>query len=338
MIRSALPPHFGGERMFQYFLKRLLALLPKVLIITLLVFFGLEMIPGDAVTRAFPPDQLRSLTEAQIEALRESRGLNDPAPVRYVRWLGDLLRGDMGYSTVSGNAISDVLKTRLPATVELCGLALLISSVLGILLGCTSARHKNSLIDYFNTTLGILGTSVPDFFYGMCFIMLFALRLKWLPTGGRSGVGDTGLWGNLQYLIMPAFCLAIGLIAYLMRVTRNSMLDVMSRDYVKTARAKGESERVIFYKHCFRNGCTPVLILLISRFSFLVAGTTVIETVFNYPGMGLLLITAITGKDMSVAMMILLLVSLMVLFTSFLTDMITALMDPRVRFGKEDGT
>ena len=127
--------------------------------------------------------------------------------------------------------------------------------------------------------------------------MLFALKLKWLPTGGRSGVGDTGLWGNLQYLIMPAFCLAIGLIAYLMRVTRNSMLDVMSRDYVKTARAKGESERVIFYKHCFRNGCTPVLILLISRFSFLVAGTTVIETVFNYPGMGLLLITAITDAN-----------------------------------------
>ena len=167
-------PAFGCEQMFQYFLKRLLALLPKVLIITVLVFFGLEMIPGDAVTRAFPPELLRNLSERQIDALREARGLNDPAPVRYVRWLGDLAKGEMGYSSVSGNSIRDILKTRLPATVELCSLALLISSVLGILQGCFSARNKNTLIDYVNTTLGILGTSVPDFFMA-CALLCFSL-------------------------------------------------------------------------------------------------------------------------------------------------------------------
>ena len=148
-------------------------------------------------------------------------------------------------------------------------------------------------------------------------------------------MGDTGLWGNLQYLIMPAFCLAIGLIAYLMRVTRNSMLDVMNKDYVKTARAKGETENVVFIKHCFRNGCTPVVLVLIGRISMLVSGTTIIETVFNYPGMGMLLVSAITQKDLPVAMMVLLLCSIMVLVTSFLGDVAIALLDPRVRFGKE---
>ena len=151
-------------------------------------------------------------------------------------------------------------------------------------------------------------------------------------------MGQTGFFQRINHMIMPAFCLAIALIAYLMRLTRNSMLDVINKDYVKTARAKGAGETTIFYKHCFRNGCTPVLIVLISRLSMLISGTAVIETIFNYPGMGLLLITSINTKDMSVAMMILLLASVFVLITSFLTDIVTALLDPRIRFDKEGQT
>lgn len=321
--------------MLEYFVKRFLSMLPKLLVITLIVFFGLEMIPGDIITRSVSPEVLKQMSEAQIEALREARGLNDPAIIRYFRWLGDLLKGDFGYSMASGTPIKELIWSRLPATVELCALAVLISSAIGILLGIVSSRHKNTLIDYTNTTFAILGSSVPEFFYALCAILIFALKLKWLPVGGRSAIGEESYFAHLKYLIMPATCMALGMLAYLMRVTRNSMLDVMNKDYVKTARAKGESERKIFYKHVFRNGCTPVMITLLGRLGLIIGGSTIIETVFNYPGMGLLYTTALNSKDVNVCMIILLFIALISLVISFLTDMVTALLDPRVRFGKE---
>ena len=149
-------------------------------------------------------------------------------------------------------------------------------------------------------------------------------------------VGKTAFFDRIEYMILPTICLAISLIAYLMRLTRNSMLDVINKDYVKTARAKGESETRIFIKHCFRNGCSPVVLALLGQLARLVSGTTIIETVFNYPGMGLLLVNSITANDMPVAMMILLLSAVMVMIISFLGDLTIAILDPRVRFGKED--
>ena len=310
-------------------------MLPKLLIITALIFFGMELIPGDALTRTVDPELLKNLSLEQIEELREAKGLNDPAVIRYFRWLGGLFKGDLGYSTTSGTAVSKLIAARLPATIELCSVAALLAAIFGIFLGCQSARHKNTLIDYGNTVLGLVGTSVPEFFFGMCFIMLFSLQLHWLPSGGRMTVGKEAFFDRIEYMIMPASCMAISLTAYLMRLTRNALLDVMNKDYVKTARAKGEKESVIFIRHVFRNGCTPVVLLLILRLSLLVSGSTIIETVFNYQGMGLLLVTSVTGKDLPVAMATLLLCSVMVLVTSFLGDIAIAMLDPRVRFGKE---
>jgi len=169
----------------------------------------------------------------------------------------------------------------------------------------------------------------------MRFILVFSIQLKWLPTGGRMTAGKTAFFDRIEYMVLPTVCLAITHIAGLMRLTRNSMLDVINKDYVKTARAKGESETGIFVKHIFRNGCTPVVLSLLGRLSVLVSGTTVIETVFNYPGMGLLLIDSITNNDMPVAMFIMLLSAIMVLIISFFGDIAIALLDPRVRFGKE---
>ena len=166
--------------MLDYFLKRLLAIVPKLLIITILIFFGLELIPGDVLTRSIDPELLRGMNQEQLEEIREEKGLNDPAPVRYVRWLANLFKGDMGYSTVSGTPISELLAMRIPATLEICLLGTLIAGILGILLGSSSARRKNTIIDYGNTTMGMIGTSVPEFFFGMCFIMLFSIKLGWL--------------------------------------------------------------------------------------------------------------------------------------------------------------
>ena len=321
--------------MFQYFVKRFLSMIPKLLIISVLIYFGMSLIPVDPLTRMMDPEQLSGLTEASLEALREEKGLNDPVIVQYGRWLWGLLHGDLGYSLTSGAPIKDLLAARFPATLELCGVALVLAAVLGIFLGSQSARHKNTLIDYGNTVLGLIGTSVPSFFFGMCFIMLFSMKLGWLPPGGRMTVGKTAFFDRLEYLILPSLCMAISLIAYLMRLTRNSMLDVMNQDYVKTARAKGAGETAVYVRHCFRNGCTPVVLCLISRISMLVSGTTIIETVFNFPGMGMLLVNSITAKDMPVAMMTIFLCAIMVLVTSFLGDLAIALLDPRVRFGKE---
>ena len=175
--------------MGKYFLKRLLQLLPKLFIITVLIFVGIQLMPGDPITYMINPDQLSKLNPAQIEALRDTLGLNDPLFVRYFRWLWNLLRGDFGYSLVSGASIRQMLIPRLPATFELAIVALAFSAVVGIVLGFFSAVRQNSFVDYFNTALGMVGISVPEFFFGLLGILFFAIRLKWLPTGGRMAPG-----------------------------------------------------------------------------------------------------------------------------------------------------
>lgn len=321
--------------MLQYFVKRLVAMIPKVLLITAAIFFAMEILPGDVITRSIPVEELAEMSEAEIEKLREAKGLNDPAVIRYFRWLGDIAQGHFGYSYGSGADIGHVLATRLPATIELAIFGLILSTVFGIGFGFLAAVKQNSPLDYSSTFLGMVGVSVPEFFFGMLFILLFAINLQWLPTGGRISQDDLTFWGHLKHMIMPSVCLGIGLTATLMRYTRNSMLDVMNKDYIKTARAKGASEFLVYVKHCFRNGCAPVMQLLVGRLGMLISGTTVIESVFNYPGMGGLLLSAIAIKDVPVVMTILLLISLTTLVTAFIGDFLLACLDPRVRFGKE---
>lgn len=321
--------------MLKYFVKRFFSIIPKILVISVLIFLGMQLIPVDPLTVSMDPDQLAGLSEAQLEQMREEKGLNDPLPVQYFRWLGGLVRGDFGYSLQSGAPIKDLIATRFPATLELALTAVVIGSVLAILMGCISALFKNTPLDYANTVLGLLGSSVPDFFFAMGFILIFSIKLGWLPTGGRMAVGHEAFFDRIEYMVLPVLCMSLVMIPYLMRLTRNSMLDVMNKDYVKTARAKGLSEPAIFVKHVFRNGCTPVIICLIGRLNMLVAGSMVIETVFSYPGMGMLMVSAITANDMSTAMICLFVCALIVLLTTFLSDVVTALLDPRVRFGKE---
>lgn len=321
--------------MLQYFVKRFLSMIPKMLVISFIIFMGMELIPIDPLTRMVDPEMIDSLDLDAIEALREELGLNDPALVRYGRWLLQVLQGDFGYSLSTRAPVGPLLGQRFPATLEICLAAVIIASALGILMGCMSSIYKNTIIDYTNTVLGLIGTSVPGFFFAMAFILFFGLKLKWLPVGGRMTVGKEAFFDRIEFMIMPSVCLAISLIAYLMRLTRNSMLDVMNKDYVKTARAKGLSEGKIFVKHVFRNGCAPVVLCLIGRIGYLVSGSTIIETVFNYPGMGMLMVTSIMANDMPVAMMCIFLCSVITLICSFLGDVSIALLDPRVRYGKE---
>lgn len=321
--------------MFQYFIKRLLALLPKLLAIVIVVFFAMELMPGNAVTRSISPEEMDALTEEQLQILIEAKGLDKPAYIRFFYWLGDLCRGDLGYSLSGGAPVATLLGQRLPATMILALCGLILSTIFGILFGVIASIKKNTPIDYGLTVAGLVGASIPQFFFCLLFLLVFAINLRWLPVGGRISIDDTSIFGYIKHLILPATCLAMGHIPSLMRYTRSSMLDVMGKDYIKTARAKGLKEYVVYMKHCFRNGCAPVVVILIGRLGMLVSGTTIIENIFNYPGMGTLFLSSLNAKDTPVAMIILMMTSMAVLITTFLADMALAALDPRIRFGKE---
>lgn len=229
--------------MTRYIIRRVLAMIPKLLLITMIVFLGLQLLPGDPIIRTFSPEQLAGLSEAQIEVLREQAGLLDPLPLQYAKWLGRILQGDLGYSVISGSDISQMLAARLPYTMELAGWALVLSAILGILFGFMAAVKQNSAVDYTLTSLSVFGISVPEFFFGILFILLFSMTLGWLPTGGRTTAGEgTDLLSRAKYLVMPVLCLSISFLATLTRYTRGCMLDVMNKDYIKTARSKGLGE------------------------------------------------------------------------------------------------
>ncbi|MEG1720138.1 MAG: ABC transporter permease [Pseudoflavonifractor sp.] len=315
----------------QYILKKLLALIPMLLIITFLIYLGLELTPGDAISYMIPADQLANVDPAKLEALRELYGLNDPFILRYFKWLGQLLTGNFGYSTTSGVPIKTILLQLFPATLELSLAALFISSLLGSFLGIISALKKGSIGDNVLSVAGMVGVSIPQFFFGMICILLFALNLGWLPIGGRMMPGETGLLNHLKYLILPASVLGISLTAGVMRYSRSSMLDTMNKDYIKTARAKGLPEWRVNLVHGFRVALTPVVVLIGFRLPTLIGGSVVIETIFQWPGIGNAFKTAVTGQNYPLVMMIALFSVLAVLVASFLVDILTAILDPRVK-------
>lgn len=320
--------------MLKYFLRRLLAMIPKLIVITIVIFIGLEFVPGDPLTYKIPMDTLGEMSEEAIEALRESYGLNDPPYIRYFKWVGSLLQGDLGISLSSGVPIGQVLLARMPATLEITVAGLLISTIFGLLFGFFSALKKNTPLDYTLTAAGMVGVSIPEFFFGLCAIQIFALTLKWLPPGGRTTLGKVMLIDRLDHLVMPVLCVGIAFTAVLMRYTRGAMLDVMNKDYIKASRSKGISETRVNVMHTFRNAMIPIMIIIVNRIPILISGTVVIESVFNYPGMGSLLLDSISSNDMPVVMIATLFIAIAVLLASFLIDIFSALLDPRIRFGE----
>jgi len=319
--------------LLKYFGMRLLLLIPKILIITVIIFLAMQAVPGDPITRTMNPDLLANMSEEMIEEIRENMGLNDPLPVQYFRWIGNLLKGDLGYSQVTGGDINLLIARHLPKTIELAILGLAWATVFGIIFGYISAIKQHTIFDYGFTTLGIIGISVPQFFFGLLGILIFGLKLQWLPTGGRMAVGEPGFFDRIEYLVMPVIVLGIVYVSTLMRYTRGAMLDVMGKDYIKVARSKGLSESKVNIKHGLRNALIPILVVVIMRLPYLVAGTVIVEAVFNYAGMGSVLIQALSGADLPVVMIVTMLIAIMILIASFLVDVVSALLDPRIRLG-----
>ena len=315
--------------MQHYLARRALVTLPILLGITVLSYVIMSLTPGDPVTMLVNP----SMSEADIEIKRRALGLDQPVYVRYVKWLGELLRGNLGYSFSSGAPVARRIGERLGPTLLLTGTALGLSYLIAVPTGVLVAVRRYTWIDYLATFLAFLGISLPTFFLGLAGIYVFALRLRWLPTGGTMTLGgDGGILDLLWHLVLPASVLAVAGAGALMRYVRSSMLDVLGQDYVRTARAKGLAEVLVLRRHALRNALIPVVTLAGLQLPALLAGAVITEQIFEWPGMGRLTIEAINQRDYPVLMGITLITALLVAAGNLLADLTYAYIDPRIRY------
>ena len=319
--------------MGKYIRKRLLQVIPVVFGITILTFFIMQLAPGGPLTGMLSP---RSSPEA-LQRAREALGLDKPIIVQYWNWLKELVQGNFGYSTYNGQPVLEQILERLPATLLLTVTAFVISFVVGIPLGVYSATHKYSKGDYGLTVFSFIGISIPSFFFGMGLIYIFALKLDWLPTSGFGsatfrGTGMALVLHKLKYLIMPAIVMSLSNLATVMRFARSSMIETLNQDYIRTARAKGLSEKIVIYRHALKNSMIPVITILGQSIPNLFGGAYITEKVFGWPGMGLLGVDAITNRDYQILMGLTLFTAILVMLGNLLADIMYSIVDPRIRY------
>ena len=309
-----------------FIFRKLLNIVPTILLLSIIIFIGMELTPGDAATALIEPDT----PIEDIEKIREALGLNEPAHVRYFLWITGIFKGDFGISLNDGSDIATVIYQKLGATLELMFTSFFFSSIIGIFLGIISSLNKYSKTDHFLTMFGMIGLSVPSFFFGIISLKVLSVDLQLLPFGGRLSPDEMG-YSRILNLIQPALVLALLEIAAVMRYSRSTMIDVLGKDYIVTARSKGLAPWKINFLHGFRTAVTPIIVLLAFRLPGLIGGSIIIETVFVWPGMGSTFIYAVEGRDYNMVMMISLIVSVIVLVASLLVDVLIAAFDPRVK-------
>ena len=314
-----------------YILRRVLIMIPLLLAISVVTFTFINLAPGDPVTAMINPDQ--QLQAGDLEKMREYYGLNEPAPVRYVIWLREALTGNLGYSYMTKEPVLDRILARVPPTLELMGAALLISTVLGTTLGILAALKAYTFWDYLLSVLSLVGLSIPGFFFALVVLYLFAARIPIMPAFGMSSrSGDTNaVLDNLHHLILPATVLSLELTASLTRYARSAMLDVMRTEYVTTARSKGLTEYKVISRHAFRNALLPLITIVSLRLPLLLGGAIVIESMFQWPGMGLLSLAAIEQRDYPVLMGLTFVTATLVLLGNLIADILYGFADPRIR-------
>ncbi|MEN9324835.1 MAG: hypothetical protein RL414_589 [Actinomycetota bacterium] len=317
--------------MVSYLIRRIAILVPMAFAISALIFFASRLSPIDPINALISPDA--AADPANLERLRQELGLNDHIVIQYFHWLKELAVGNFGYSIQSGQKISEILALRMPATLELVLSALILSTVLALTLGLLAGAHRGGIADKISRVLAVIGIAVPDFFIGLALLNVFAYHLGWLPTGQRLSPGQITFWDRLPHLILPVATLTIAMVAVLIRYTRNSVLDTLNRDFVKTARSKGVPEWKVLYSHVFRNSLGPVMVILAFRLPLLVGGSILVETVFQWPGIGSTVIAAVSASDFPVIMVISMIIAMVILVSSFLVDIVKSILDPRVRLG-----
>ncbi len=306
--------------------RRFLTFLITVSGASVIIFLLLEVLPGDPALTMLGVDA----PDSAIEALRLELGLDRPAPIRYADWIAGLFRGEMGLSYVYKVPVTELIGQRLAVTLPLAIGAMVVATLAALSLGIFAATNHNRVGDYGVMGFSQLGLAIPDFWFGILLIILFAVILRWLPSGGFPG-WEEGIWRGVRSLMLPVFTLSLSLTAIMTRVTRSSILEVAREDFVRTARAKGLSRRAALWGHVLRNALVPVLTIGGVLVSAVVTGTLVIENVFALPGVGKLIFDAISNRDLMVVKNVVLLFAAIVVVVNFVVDILYALVDPRIR-------
>ncbi len=312
--------------MLHYLLKRLAAIVPTIFFVTIIIFGLQQLLPGDAAMILAGENQDPEV----IAYLQKKMHLDEPLPMRYAYWVAGVFHGDLGESLRIQQPVLELIQEKLPVTLELAAIAMLIALVIGIPAGIVSAVGKDTVWDYAANVIALWGLSTPNFWLGILMILMFSVSLGWLPASGYVSPFED-LKANLSAMIMPAFVLGNAIAAVLMRHTRSAMLQVLNADYVRTARAKGLDERTVVLKHALRNALTPIITLGALEFGTLLSGAVLTEQVFSIPGFGKLIVDAVFNRDYAVVQGVVLFTSSVYIVLNLLADLAQFFVNPRLR-------
>ena len=314
-----------------YLARRLLLTIPTLVVVSLIIFVVMHVIPGDPAAVIATNGGQATATPAEIEAVRQKLGLADPLPVQYLNWVGGLLQGNGGTSLWTNTPVVPGLLARVPVTLELAFLAVCLSWVIGLPLGVLAAVFRGTWVDGVSRVVAVAGLAVPNFWLGVLIILLLSSYFHWIPPLGYADLLDDP-WKNAQQMIWPALALSYRLAAILSRLTRAGMIEVLSQDYIRTARAKGLPTLTILTRHALRNALLPVVTVTGLQLGFLLAGAVVMETIFSLPGMGRLLVDSINHRDFPAIQTALVLVAVIVLVVNLAVDVLYTRINPLVRY------
>lgn len=317
--------------MGRYLLRRILLMLPTLIIVTFLVFLLLFLSPGDPVLLLVPVEEHNQLTDDELDQLRSELGLDRPIYIQYADWLLDVLRGDLGRSIHQRRPVVDLLTARFPVTLELALLSVFVASIVAIPIGIYTAVKPGGIGDFIGNIAALAGVSAPNFWVALILIVVFAVHLRWLPAGGFVRITDDPV-RHIERMILPVITLSTALMAVTMRLTRSSMLEVLNEDYVRTAKSKGLGQRRIVLFHALKNALIPVVTTVGLQIGRILGGTIVIELIFSFPGMGKLMLDAIYGRDFPVVQGSVLLITLAFMAINLVVDFTYSFIDPRIRY------
>lgn len=312
--------------MLSYIFKRLVSLIPVLFVVSIAIFLIIHITPGEPAATILGLEA----TQEQIEELNEKMGLNEPIHIQYWNWIRKVLHGDLGDSIFMQQPVAQAIKEHLPPTLSLAILAQIIAILMSIPFGIIAAYKRGSAIDTIFMSISLFGMAVPSFLLGLFLMLLFSVKLGLLPVAGYRPL-SMGFWTHFRYLILPGISLGTIQAALITRMTRSSMLDVLYLNYIKTARAKGLKERIVLLKHAFKNAGLPILTVIGQTFGTLVTGAVVVESLFNIPGLGKLILNSIVRRDLAVIQGVVLFVTLLYVGVNLAVDLLYGVIDPRVR-------
>jgi len=331
----------------KYIIKRFFYIVTTLLGVSIIAFVILRVIPGNPIVMMLPPQA----TQEDIIQLKAQYGLAEPIPIQYGIWLKKVVQGDFGVSIFMKQDVMELILERLPATLELVLMATAIALILGILIGTLSVMKKNTLVDKLGSLLATLGLSIPDFLWGLLFIIFFGVFLNILPISGRIGSTYTlesitgfflmdslikfdfkGFYSSIQHIVLPALSLALPLTAIVIRVIKSSLLEVVEEDFILMARVKGLSERVVIFLHALRNALIPTTTIVGVQFGFLMGGTVLVEIIYSWPGIGKMAVTAIVARDLPLIQGIVIVLAFIFVFVNLIVDLLYTVMNPKIRY------